>query len=372
MANRRDYYDILSVSREASDEEIKKAYRRLAREAHPDVNKKDARAEEKFKEINEAYEVLSDPQKRAGYDRFGHAANDPNFAGSGGAGGFDFGTEGVGDIFDMFFGGGQQRRSSGPQRGGDLRYDLEIGFEEAAFGKTTSVEVPRTELCGTCHGNGAKPGTPIRTCTACKGSGQVQVAQQTAFGRFVNVRTCDRCGGEGKSVETPCADCVGRGRVKRTRKIEIKIPAGVDNGSRLRVSGEGEAGTRGGGAGDLYVYLYIKEHRYFKRDGDDIRTEMDLSFSQAALGTTVQVETLDGQVELKIPESTQTETVFRLRGRGVPRLRGNGRGDHFVRARVRTPAKLNAEQKEILKRLSELEEEQDRGFFGRVKEAFGK
>ena len=372
MANKRDYYEVMSVGREAAPEEIKKAYRRLARAAHPDVNKDDPQAEEKFKEINEAYEVLSDPQKRAAYDRFGHAATDPSF-GAGGAGGFDFGNfEGFGDIFDMFFGGSGQRRRSGPQRGGDLRYDLEIDFEQAAFGLETSLEVPRTELCPTCHGNGAKPGTPIQTCSACRGTGQVQVEQNTAFGRFVNVRPCDRCGGEGKVVETPCAECQGRGRVRRTRKINVKIPAGVDNGSRLRVSGGGEAGTRGGAAGDLYVYLFVKPHKLFKRDGDDIQTEVELSFALAALGTILKVETLDGPVELKIPEGTQAETVFRLRGRGVPRLRGSGRGDHFVRAKVKTPARLTQEQRELFRRLAEIEEDQDKGFFGRVKEAFGK
>ncbi len=371
MANKRDYYEVLGVNRQASEEEIKKAYRRLARAAHPDVNKSDPKAEEKFKEINEAYEVLSDPQKRAAYDHYGHAATEPGFGT--GTGGFDFGTvEGFGDIFDMFFGGGGQRRRSGPQRGGDLRYDIEVGFEEAAFGLETTIEVPRTELCPVCHGNGAKPGTPIHTCPACKGTGQVQIAQNTAFGRFVNVRTCDRCGGEGKAVETPCPECQGRGRVKRTRKIKVKIPAGVDNGFRLRVPGEGEAGTRGGGTGDLYVYLYVKPHRLFKREGDDIQTGVELTFAQAALGATIKVETLDGQVELKIPEGTQTDTVFRLRGRGITRLRGSGRGDHFVRAMVKTPTRLTAEQRELLRSLAAIDEEQEKGLFGKVREAFGK
>ncbi|MGE5551680.1 MAG: molecular chaperone DnaJ [Bacteroidota bacterium] len=371
MANKRDYYEVLGVNRQAGEDEIKKAYRRLAREAHPDVNKGDPKAEEKFKEINEAYEVLSDPQKRAAYDHYGHAATDPGFAGGGG---FDFGGfEGFGDtIFDMFFGGGGQRRRGGPQRGGDLRYDLEISFEEAAFGLEKAIEVPRAEVCPVCNGNGAKPGTPIRTCSACRGSGQVQVTQNTAFGRFVNVRACDRCGGEGKMVETPCSECQGRGRVRRTRKLNVKIPAGVDNGFRVRVPGEGEAGTKGGPTGDLYVYLFVKPHSLFKRDGDDIHTEMELTFAQAALGTTAMVETLDGEVELKIPEGTQPDTVFRLRGRGVPRLRGSGRGDHYVRAKVRTPTRLNNEQRELFRRLAAIDEEGEKGFFGKVKEAFGK
>ncbi|MGE5527892.1 MAG: molecular chaperone DnaJ [Patescibacteria group bacterium] len=372
MANKRDYYEILGVSRQAGEEEIKKAYRRLARQVHPDVNKDDPKAEEKFKEINEAYEVLSDPQKRAAYDHYGHAATEQGFGG--GAGGFDFGSfEGFGDIFEMFFGGGGgQRRRTGPQRGGDLRYDLEIGFEQAAFGLETTVEVPRAELCPTCHGNGAKPGTPINTCPACRGTGQVQVSRNTAFGRFVNVGTCETCGGDGKVIETPCPECQGRGRVRRTRRINVRIPAGVDNGFRLRVAGEGEAGTRGGGAGDLYVYLYVKPHKFFKRDGDDIHTELELTFARAALGTTAKIETLDGEVELKIPEGTQTETVFRLRGRGVPRLRGSGRGDHFVKVKLKTPTKLSPEQREVFRRLAELEAEDDKGFFGRVREAFGK
>lgn len=371
MANKRDYYEVLGVSRDATQEEIKKAYRRLAREAHPDVNKDDPRAEEKFKEINEAYEVLSDPQKRAAYDRFGHAATDPSYAAN--AEGFDFGGfEGFGDIFEMFFGGGGARRRSGPQRGGDLRYDLEISFEEAAFGLETTIEVPRTEACAACRGSGAKSGTAVQTCPVCRGSGQVQFAQTTAFGRFVNVRTCDRCRGEGRVIETPCPECQGRGRVRRTRKINVKIPPGVDNGFRLRVPGEGEAGVRGGPPGDLYVYLYVKPHHSFKREGDDIHTEVELTFAQAALGTTLRVETLDGPAELKIPEGTQTGTVFRLRGRGVPRLRGSGRGDHLVRVVVRTPTRLTSEQRELLRRLAELEEAQEKGFFGRVKEAFGK
>ncbi|NLG85012.1 MAG: molecular chaperone DnaJ [Firmicutes bacterium] len=372
MASKRDYYEILGVSRDATQEEIKKAYRRLAREFHPDVNKDDPQAEEKFKEINEAYEVLSDPEKRAAYDRFGHAATDPGYAT--GAEGFDFGGfEGFGDLFEMFFGGGTaRRRSSGPQRGGDLRYDLEISFEEAAFGLEKTIEVPRTEACAACRGTGAKGGTAVHTCPACRGSGQVRFAQTTLFGQFVNVRTCDRCRGEGKVIETPCPECQGRGRVKRTRKINVKIPPGVDNGFRVRVPGEGEAGLRGGPPGDLYVYLYVKPHRSFKREGDDIHSEVEISFAQAALGTALAIETLDGPVELKIPEGTQTGTVFRLRGHGVPHLRGSGRGDHLVSVVVRTPTRLTPEQRELFRRLAELEEAQGKGFIGRVKEAFGK
>ncbi len=373
---KRDYYEVLGVEKGASDDELKKAYRKLARKYHPDVNKDNPQeAEVKFKEINEAYGVLSDAQKRAAYDQYGHAATDPNF-GAGGAGYGDFGFDGFGDIFDMFFGGGRAgaQRRNGPQRGNDLRYDLEILFQEAAFGKTTTIEIPRTEVCPTCHGNGAKPGTPIKTCTSCNGTGQVQVTQNSAFGRFVNVRTCDKCNGEGKTVETPCTECRGSGRIRKTRKIEIKIPAGVENGSRLRVAGEGEAGLRGGSPGDLYVYIYVKKHAAFERQGNDVISEIDLSLTQAVLGTTVMVDTLDGKVELKIPEGTQNGTSFRMKGRGITYLRGHGRGDHFVRVKLTVPTKLNGEQKELFRKLAasfgEKVEPEDKNFINKVKDGF--
>jgi len=374
---KRDYYEVLGVSKGATDEEIKKAFRKLARQYHPDVNKDNLKeAEAKFKEINEAYGVLSDPQKRAAYDQYGHAANDPNF-GAGMGGGFgDFGFDGFGDIFDMFFGGAARgsQRKSGPQRGSDLRYDMEISFEEAAFGKETTIQVPRTELCSTCHGNGAKPGTPIKTCSACNGTGQVQVTQTTAFGRFVNVRTCDRCHGDGKTIETPCAECHGSGRVRKTRTIEVKIPAGVESGSRLRVSNEGEAGLRGGSAGDLYIYIFVKKHPKFERQGNDVLSEIGLSVTQAALGATVLVDTLDGKVELKIPEGTQHGTSFRMRGRGIASIKGHGRGDHYVKVRVVVPNKLTPEQRELLKKLAlsfgEKLDADGKGFIDKVKDAF--
>lgn len=376
---KRDYYEVLGVERGASEEEIKKAYRRLARKYHPDVNKDDPQAEEKFKEINEAHEVLSDPQKRAAYDRFGHAGTDPNFgAGAGaGAGGFgDFSFEGFGDIFDMFFGGGGRRQRTGPQKGADLRYDLRIEFEEAAFGKETTIKVPRTELCSTCHGNRAKPGTPIKTCPNCGGSGQVHSVQNTMFGRFSTVRPCDRCQGEGKIIETPCPTCAGRGRLRQVRTIEITIPAGVDTGHRLRVAGEGEAGERGGPPGDLYVYITVKPHPLFKRTGNDLILEQKISFAQAALGATIEVPTLEGTATLKIPEGTQTGTLFRLRGKGVPYLRGSGRGDELVRVRIDVPTKLNQAQREAIRQVAEAFGEEvalpEKGFIGKVKEAFGK
>jgi molecular chaperone DnaJ len=374
---KRDYYEVLGVSKTATEDEIKKAFRKLARQYHPDVNKDNPKeAEAKFKEVNEAYSVLSDPQKRAAYDQYGHAASDPNF-GAGMGGGFgDAGFDGFGDIFDMFFGGsrGTQKQRSSSQRGNDLRYDLEVEFEAAAFGKETVVEIPRTETCPVCHGNGAKPGTPIKTCTSCNGTGQVQVTQNTAFGRFVNVRTCERCHGEGKTIETLCAECRGTGRVRKTRKIDVKIPAGVESGSRLRISGEGEAGVRGGSPGDLYIYIYVKKHPEFERQGDDIYSEVKISMAQAALGTTMMVQTLDGKVELKIPEGTQYGTTFRLRGRGITHLRGQGRGDHYVKAKVATPARLTGEQRELFKKLALSFGEQlsadDKGFIDRVKDAF--
>jgi molecular chaperone DnaJ len=378
---KRDYYEVLGVDKGANDEEIKKAFRRLARQFHPDVNKDNPKeAEAKFKEINEAYNVLNDPQKRAAYDQFGHAANDPNFGAGGMGGGFngDFGFDGFGDIFDMFFGGsgGTTRRKSGPQRGNDLRFDMEILFEEAAFGKETTIEIPRTETCPTCKGNCAKPGTPIKTCSSCNGTGQVQVTQSTAFGRFVNVRACDKCRGEGKTIETPCTECGGSGRVRRNRKIEVKIPAGVESGSRLRISGEGEAGTKGGTSGDLYIYIFVKAHSKFEREGNDVICELKLSITQASLGTTVMVDTLDGKVELKIPEGTQHGTTFRMRGHGIPHLRGHGRGDHHVRVKVTVPGRLTGEQRELLKKLAlswgEDLTADDKGFVDKVKDAFGK
>lgn len=375
---KRDYYEVLGVSRDASDDEIKKAYRRLARKYHPDVNKDDPDAEAKFKEIGEAYKVLSNPEARAQYDRFGHAAFegaqgagasqggfDP-FGGFGGFGGFD-------DIFDMFFGGGtEQRRRSGPRQGADLRYDLELSFEQAAFGFETEIEVPRTETCGRCHGNKAEPGTPIRDCPQCGGRGEVREARQTPFGRFVSVHPCGRCRGEGKVVETPCRECKGGGLVHKRRKITVKIPAGVDDGYRLRLSGEGEAGERGGPPGDLYVFISVQPHEFFERRGNDLHCEVPVSFAQAALGDEIEIPTLGGTAKLKVPEGTQTGTRFRLRGHGVPDPRGYGRGDQYVSVRVVTPTRLSAKQKELLKEFARAGGEdapEERGFFDRVKDA---
>lgn len=379
MAGKRDYYEVLGVDRSAGTEEIKKAYRRLARRYHPDVNKEDPQAAEKFKEATEAYQVLSDPEKRAAYDRFGHAAFDGSGAGGPG-GGFDpfggFGDlGGFEDIFDAFFGGGGRRRARGPVKGADLRYDLEIDFEEAAFGVETEISVPRLEVCGRCHGNKAEPGTPIRSCPECQGSGQVRRVQQTPFGRFVNVQTCSRCRGEGKWVETACRECHGAGVVQRTRRITVKIPAGVDSGQRIRLAGEGEAGERGGPPGDLYVFVTVRPHPFFKREGRDIHCEVPISFVQAALGDEIEVPTLEGPLVLKIPEGTQTGTTFRLRGKGVPDVRGFGKGDQFVRVKVVTPTHLTDAQRAILREFARAggdQVQEDRGFFGRVRDAFRK
>ncbi|MDD2433402.1 MAG: molecular chaperone DnaJ [Clostridia bacterium] len=355
---KRDYYEVLGVDKNASEVEIKKAFRKLARQYHPDVNPDNKEAEEKFKEINEAYEVLSEPEKRQRYDQFGHAGTDPNgFGGFGGFGGFegfgggtagDFG--GFGDIFEMFFGGGTaSARKRGPQQGADLRVDLSLSFEEAAFGVEKELEIPRWESCTTCKGSGAKPGTSPTSCSKCQGTGEVRFTQKTALGHFQTVKTCPQCGGEGKVVSTPCLACHGQGKVKRKRKVKIKIPAGVDSGSRIRLSGEGEAGSRGGPPGDLYVYIEVMPHKVFERRGDDIYMEFPVTFVQATLGDEVQVPTLQGKATLKIPEGTQTHTILRLRGQGITHLHGSGRGDQYVKIVVVTPTRLNEEQKQKLR-----------------------
>jgi molecular chaperone DnaJ len=369
MADKKDYYEVLGVSRSASAEEIKKAYRKLARQYHPDVNKSPD-AEAKFKEVKEAYDVLSDEQKRARYDQYGH--EDP-MAGFGGGGGFtDMG--GLGDIFDMFFGGGSRRDPNAPKRGNDLQYTMTIEFKDAVFGTETDITIPRTETCDTCHGSGAKPGTRPDICHVCRGTGQQEVAQNTPFGRIVNRRTCSACGGRGKIIRERCPTCSGSGLVKKHRKIHVKIPPGVDDGSQLRMSGEGESGLRGGPPGDLYIVLRVKEHEFFEREGDDIYCEVPLTFAQAALGDEIEVPTLTEKVKLKIPPGTQTGTYFRLKGKGVPRLRGYGSGDQHVKVTVVTPTNLTEHQKELFRQLAASEGEQMNGqhqnLFERMKRAF--
>jgi molecular chaperone DnaJ len=378
---KRDYYEVLGVARDASEAEIKKAYRQLARQYHPDMNPGDKGAEAKFKEVQEAYEVLSDADKRARYDQFGHAGTE---AGSTGFGGFDFGGAGAdfggfGDIFDMFFGGGFGRasRRQGPERGADLRLDIEIPFEEAVFGGEKEVGVPRQERCSSCDGSGAAPGTRPRTCPTCHGSGQVRVTQNTPLGHFQTIRTCHQCHGQGTIIETPCPACRGRGVVQRTRKIKIKIPPGVDTGARLRMAGEGESGARGGPPGDLYIFISVRPHPFFQRDGFDILCEVPVNMVQAALGDRIMVPTLDGKVELSIPAGTQSGSVFRIKGKGIPRLNSAGRGDQHVRVHVETPTNLTEKQKEVLREFGHLygrepkgAREQDKGFFKKVKDAF--
>lgn len=370
--SKRDYYEVLGVGKNASDEDIKKAYRKLARQYHPDVNKAED-AEDKFKEVKEAYEVLSDGQKKATYDQYGHV--DPNQGFGGGAGGFgDMG--GFGDIFDMFFGGqgGQRRNPNAPQRGSDLQYTMTIEFKEAVFGKETELTIPRTEECDLCFGTGAKPGTKPETCSTCRGSGQQEVVQNTAFGRMVNRRVCSTCNGQGKIIKEKCSGCHGSGKVKKQRKINVKIPAGVDDGAQLRVTGEGESGLRGGPAGDLYVVIRVKSHDFFEREGDDIYCEVPLTFAQAALGDEIEIPTMTEKVKLKIPAGTQTNTYFRLKGKGVPRLRGYGQGDQHVKVVVMTPTNLSDEQKELLRKLGSLSgettSENHESVFERMKKAF--
>jgi len=375
---KQDYYDILGVSRDASEEEIKKAYRRLARQYHPDVNHEPG-AEERFKEINEAYRVLSNPETRAQYDQFGHAAfengGSQGFGGFGGFGDFGFGGfEDLGDIFADFFGGGfSQRQQRRPRKGADLRYDLTIEFEEAAFGVEKSIEVPRTEICPHCHGNQAEPGTPIKTCPDCGGTGQLRSVQRTPFGQIQTSRVCSRCGGEGKTYETPCSVCHGQGTVRQTRRLKVKIPAGVDDGQIVRLGGQGEAGVYGGAYGDLLVVVHVKPHSFFQREGNDIVCEVPITFVQAALGDEIDVDTLEGPVKLRIPEGTQTGKVFRLRGKGVTDVRGFGRGDQLVKVRVVTPTKLNSKQKQLLREFAaasgQPNPDEAKSFFDKVKDA---
>jgi molecular chaperone DnaJ len=369
--SKRDYYDVLGVGKDAPKEEIKKAYRKLARKYHPDVNKADDAAD-KFKEAKEAYEVLGNEQKRAQYDQFGHAG--PQSQGFGGAGAQDFG--GFGDIFDMFFGGGGRRQDpNAPRQGADLQYTMTLKFEEAIFGKETDIEIPKEEECDTCEGSGAKPGTQPKTCTHCNGSGQLNVEQNTPFGRVVNKRVCNTCSGTGKIIPDKCKTCGGSGRVRKRNNIHIKIPAGIDDGQQIRVSGKGEAGVNGGPPGDLYVVIQVRSHEFYEREGDNIYCEMPITFAQAALGDEIEVPTVHGAVKLKVPAGTQTGRVFRLKGKGSPNVRGYGQGDQHVKIRVVTPTNLSDRQKELLRELNDISGndpagEQHDSIFTRMRRAF--
>jgi len=370
MTTKLDYYDVLGVPRSAGPEEIKKAFRRLAMKHHPDRNK-DPGAEERFKEINEAYEVLADSQKRAAYDRFGHAGIDGPFAR--GFDGFDLG--GFGDIFDAFFGGTAARRHQ-PQRGPDLRLKLILTFEEAVFGCEKEIEIPRHEPCSVCKGLRAAPGSEPEKCPACGGSGEVRRVQRSIFGQFVNVATCDRCRGEGRVITHPCRHCRGTGREKKTRKLQIGVPAGVDSGAQMRLSGEGEMGSHGGVRGNLYILFSILDHPLFERDGDSVIYTLGISIAQAALGDEVQIPTLNGERPLKIPAGTQNDHLFVLKKQGVPHLRGDGRGDMIVRVRVVTPTHLNEEQKRLLAQLKESlhqdgSDKDGKGIIDKIKKGLG-
>jgi len=379
MANKRDYYEVLGVAKDADEAAIKKAYRTLAKKYHPDVNPGNATAEEKFKEVNEAYQVLSNPQKRAQYDQFGHDGPQAGGFGGGGFGDFSgFGGGGFGgfeDIFSSVFGGGfgGGGRSNGPVRGDDLRYDLTISFEEAAMGCEKEINLVRDEECPTCSGSGAKPGSKVDTCPTCGGSGQERVVTNTPFGRIQNVRTCSRCRGAGKIITEPCPKCHGRGKVRVSKRRTVKVPAGIDNGQVLTIRGQGGLGERGGQPGDLLIVISVKPHKLFKRREDDLYIEMPLTFTQAALGAELDVPTLSKPVKYHFPEGTQPGQVFRLRDQGVTHLRGGGRGDLYVTAVVEIPKKLTNQQKELLRQFegttSGSQYEKKRSFFDKLKDA---
>ena len=359
MAEKRDYYEVLGIQKGASEDEIKKAYKKLARKYHPDMNPGDKEAEEKFKEVNEANEVLSDPEKKARYDQFGFAGVDPNYgAGAGGGaygGGFAFGD--LGDIFGSFFGGGfgggQRRNPNAPQRGESIRASVSVSFTEAAFGCEKSVTLERSEQCPTCKGNGCAPGTTPEICPDCHGTGTVQTRRQTPMGVFASNGPCRKCGGTGRLIHQPCPDCRGTGAVRKRKTIKVNIPAGIDHGQTISLRGQGNAGRNGGPAGDLLITVMVQPHELFRRDGVDVFCEAPITFAQAVLGAELEIPTIDGKVKYSIPEGTQTGTVFRLKGKGIPVLNGRGRGDQYVTVTIETPRNLNKEQKEALRRFSE-------------------
>jgi len=372
---KRDYYEVLGVGRGASEDEIKKAYRKLAKKYHPDLNPGDKTAEQNFKEVNEAYEVLNDAGKRSRYDQFGHAGVDPSYgagAGAGGFGDFDFGD--LGDLFGSFFGGGFGGRSAsrnGPQRGESIRLALTVSFEEAAFGCEKEVSLERVEQCGTCHGTGCAEGTTPEVCTQCGGSGQVQQRRQTPMGIFATTTSCPKCGGKGKIIHSPCRECGGAGQQRRRKTIKVSVPAGIDSDQTISLRGQGNAGRNGGPAGDLLIIINVRPHELFRRDGSNVWCDAPITFTQAVLGGEMEIPTIDGKVKYTIPEGTQTGTTFRLRGKGIPNLNGRGRGDQYVTVNIETPRNLTREQKEALRKfgdtLKEHNYEEQRSFFKKFK-----
>ena len=356
---KRDYYEVLGVSRGASEDEIKKAYKKMARKYHPDLNPGDKTAEEKFKEVNEAYEVLSDADKKARYDQYGHAGVDPNFGAGGFGGGFDgsFDFGDLGDIFGSFFGGGfgggRRTNPNAPQRGESIRMSIAISFEEAAFGCEKAVTVERYETCDTCHGNGCAPGTSPEVCPDCHGTGTVQVRRQTPMGVFATSSPCPKCGGKGRIIHQPCKDCRGSGMVRKKKTIQASIPAGIDNGQTISIRGQGNAGKNGGPAGDLLITITVRPHELFRREGTSVLCEAPITFTQAVLGAELEIPTIDGKVKYTLPEGTQSGTTFRLKGKGIPSINGRGRGDQYVTVYIETTKNLTKEQKEALKKFAE-------------------
>ena len=378
---KRDYYEILGINKGASDDEIKKAFRKQAMKYHPDRNQENKEAEEKFKEVNEAYEVLSDAQKRAQYDQFGHDAFDPTRGGAGGytqysSGGFGGFEDIFGDIFGSFMGGRAARQNpNAPKRGADLTSTMTISFEEAAFGTKKEFSIQRSEACEHCHGSGAESGSDVQVCKQCGGTGRVRAVQNTIFGQMATEQVCPECHGEGRKITKPCTQCGGRGRVNRTRTIAINIPAGIDNGQTITLNGQGNAGTNGGPSGDLHVNIRVRPHKLFVRDGYDIKMEMTISYPLAALGGEITIPTLEGDVEYQVPNGTQPNDILRLQGKGIPKLRSNGRGDLKVRVKLDVPKRLNAKQKELLNEFEEtfgrsIRPKSKDGFFSKVKDAF--
>lgn len=376
MAEKRDYYEVLGVQKGASEDEIKKAYRQSAKKYHPDLHPGDKECEEKFKEVNEAYEVLSDSEKRARYDQFGHAGVDPNY-GAGAGGGSPFGVDmDFGDIFSSFFGGGfgGRRSANAPQRGGDVEASVTISFEESAKGTTKKVSYNSVDTCSDCHGTGAAAGSQPKTCSACGGSGRVTINQRTPFGVVQTQRTCDACKGRGKIIDTPCRKCNGSGRRRQAHTVDVSIPAGIRDSQILNVGGHGNAGVNGGPKGDLHVYVNVQNHELFERRGDDVWCDLPITFAQAAMGAEVVVPTLDGKVKYTIHEGTQPNDVFKLKGRGIPHLGGRGKGDQYCRVVVEVPKNLNQKQKDMIKQFEQAMSEKNyakrSGFFDKLKRLF--